>query len=44
VKLLKSIGAVFAGMLVVVILSTGTDLILEQCGIFPLPTNGLFIT
>lgn len=41
---LKSIGAVFAGFLVVVILSVVTDTILEKTGIFPPPTNGLFVT
>lgn len=41
---LKSIWAVFAGFLAVVILSTGTDFILESVGIFPSPTGGLFIT
>jgi hypothetical protein len=34
-KILKSIGAVLAGFLTVVILSTVTDLILEGTGIFP---------
>jgi hypothetical protein len=34
-KLLKGIGSVLAGFLVVVVLSTLTDLILEGIGIFP---------
>lgn len=41
---LKSIWAVFAGILVNVILSTVTDFILESLGIFPPITEGLFIT
>ena len=41
---LKSIGAVVAGFLIVVILSTTTDTILEKAGIFPPPTEGLFVT
>jgi hypothetical protein len=41
----KSIWAVFAGFLTVVILSTGTDFILESFGIFPPASDpGLFIT
>lgn len=40
---LKSIVAVLAGFLIVVILSTVTDTILEQVGIFPPIGNGLFI-
>lgn len=43
-KVLKSIGAVFAGLLVVVVLSTGTDFILESAGIFPPPGQGIFVT
>jgi hypothetical protein len=41
---LKSIGAVLAGFLIVVIFSTLTDTILEKAGIFPPPTEGLFVT
>ena len=41
---LKSIWAVFAGILVNVILSTATDFVLEKLGIFPPPSGGLFIT
>lgn len=40
---LKSIGAVFAGMLTIVVLSTATDAVLEKLGIFPSPEKGLFI-
>lgn len=41
---LKSIFAIIAGFLVVAILSTVTDSILEAVGVFPPPTGGLFIT
>ena len=34
-KLFKSIGAVLAGMLSIVILSIATDLIMEKSGVFP---------
>src|SRR5882757_4335898 len=40
----KSIWAVFAGILVNVILSTATDYVLELAGIFPPASGGLFIT
>jgi hypothetical protein len=40
--LLKNIWAVVAGILVVVVLSIGTDTFLESVGIFPSPTAGLF--
>lgn len=43
-KTLKSIGAVLTGILVNVILSTGTDFILETLGIFPSFGGGLSIT
>ncbi|HEY3430118.1 MAG TPA: hypothetical protein VGK39_05525 [Cyclobacteriaceae bacterium] len=43
-KTLKSIGSVLAGFLIVVILSTITDSILESLGIFPSPKDGLFVT
>lgn len=39
---LKSIGAVLAGILTIVILSILTDTILELIGFFPPPTKGLF--
>jgi len=42
--MLKSIWAVVAGFLTVVVLSTVTDKVLEATGIFPSPTEGLFIT
>lgn len=42
-KILKSIGAVLAGFLTVVILSVVTDLILESLGVFPPPDEGLFV-
>jgi len=41
---LKSILAVVAGLLTVVVLSIVTDTILETAGIFPPPTEGLFVT
>ncbi|MFO0764945.1 MAG: hypothetical protein U0487_02775 [Patescibacteria group bacterium] len=41
---LKSIWAVFAGFLTVVILSVATDAVLESVGVFPPPTGGLFVT
>lgn len=40
-NILKSIGAVVAGFIVVVILSTATDAVLEKLAIFP--TAGLFV-
>jgi hypothetical protein len=44
-KTLKSIGAVVAGFLTVVVLSIGTDKILEATGVFPPPSDtGLFVT
>lgn len=42
--MLKSIGAVVAGFLTAVVLSMSTDKALEAIGIFPPPTEGLFIT
>jgi membrane-bound acyltransferase YfiQ involved in biofilm formation len=41
-KILKSIGAVLAGFIVVAVLSTLTDYILETAGIFPLPGKEKF--
>lgn len=38
----KSIAAVLAGMIAIVILSIGTDSVLEALGIFPPPEQGLF--
>lgn len=43
-KTLRSIWAVLAGFLTVVILSTVTDLILEGLGVFPPIGQGIFIT
>ncbi|MES2007098.1 MAG: hypothetical protein V4436_03245 [Patescibacteria group bacterium] len=44
-NILKSIGAVLAGFLTVVILSTGTDFVVEAAGIFPPPSaEGLYVT
>ena len=43
-NLLKSIGAIFAGMLVVVVLSTSTDLILMKMGIFPPLEAGPYVS
>lgn len=40
----KSIGAVIAGIMTIVLLSIGTDILLETLGIFPAPENGLSIT
>ena len=38
----KSIGAVLAGMIVIVALSIGTDFVLERLGIFPPTGQGFF--
>lgn len=43
-NILKSIGAIVAGIITIVVLSTLTDFILEKLGIFPPPEQGLFIT
>ena len=40
----KSIGAILAGFITVVILSIVTDFILETLGVFPPPVKGLFTT
>lgn len=43
--MIKSIWAVVAGFLTVVVLSMGTDMVLETTGIFPPPSEmGLFVT
>jgi hypothetical protein len=43
--MVKSIGAVVAGFLTVVLLSVGTDFILEFLGFFPPPSEaGLYVT
>lgn len=41
-NLFKSIGAVLAGVLTIVVLSILTNTILEKIGFFPPPTKGLF--
>lgn len=41
---LKSINSVLVGFIVVVILSVGTDYVLESLDIFPSPDQGLFVT
>jgi len=41
---LKSIGAILAGFITVLILSIGTDSVLESVGVFPPPVQGLFTT
>ncbi len=43
-KTFRSIGAVVAGVITIVLLSVVTDAILENLGVFPPPTQGLFIT
>jgi hypothetical protein len=43
-KMLKSIGAVIAGFLVVVVTSIGTDAILEGTGLFPRPDQPELMT
>ncbi len=43
-NVLKSIGALIAGMMTIVLLSTLTDFALEKQGVFPPPEQGLFIT
>lgn len=42
-SILKATGAVFAGFVVVALLSTATDAILEKAGVFPSIGDGLFI-
>ena len=43
-KILKSIGAVLAGMIFIVATHTLTDFVLESLGIFPSPDTGLHTT
>lgn len=48
-KILKSIGSVLAGIIVIVVLSIATDALLENTGVFPsfaeqMAQGGLFIT
>lgn len=40
----RSIAAILAGMIIIIVLSIITDLLLENLGIFPPPDKGLFIT
>ncbi len=43
--IVKSIGAIAAGFVTVVVLSMGTDYVLEALGIFPPPSDqGLYVT
>jgi len=42
-NMLKSIGAILAGMIAGAVLSIGTDFILEKIGLFPSPKPGLFL-
>jgi uncharacterized membrane protein len=42
--MLKSIGAILAGMITIVVLSAGTDAALEAAGIFTPPDQGFFTT
>ncbi len=42
-NIFKSIGAIVAGFLVVVMLSIVTDTVLEKTGVFAPPSQGLFI-
>jgi uncharacterized membrane protein len=43
-KILKSIGAVLAGLVFIIFTHTLTDLILESAGVFPPPDQGLHVT
>ena len=38
----KSIGAVIAGVIIIVVLSVVTDMILEKTGVLPVQSQGLF--
>lgn len=42
--ILRGIGAVLAGLIFIVVTHTCTDLLLEKCGIFPPPEQGLHVT
>jgi len=42
-NILKSIWAIFAGMITGAVLSIGTDFILEKAGVFPLPDQVDFV-
>lgn len=43
-NLLKGIGAIFAGMIFIVVSHTGTDFVLERFGVFPPPEQGFHVT
>jgi hypothetical protein len=43
-KTARSIGAVIAGLMTNVILSVTVDFILELTGVFPTPSQGIFVT
>jgi hypothetical protein len=43
-KTARSIGAIIAGIMTNVILSVTVDFILESAGVFPPPSQGLFVT
>ena len=43
-NVLKSIAAILAGIIFIVITHTLTDLVLESIGIFPQPSEGLHVT
>lgn len=43
-NIIKSIGAVLAGIVFIVIAHSGTDLVLEKLGIFPPPNQGFHVT
>jgi hypothetical protein len=42
--LIRSIGAVFAGLVFIVVSHTAVDMLLEAAGIFPPPGEGLHVT
>ena len=43
-NVLKSIGAILAGIIFIVVSHTGTDFVLEKLGVFPPPQQGFHIT
>lgn len=43
-NILKSIGAILAGMIFIVVTHTVTDFVLESLGIFPPPGEGYLVT
>jgi hypothetical protein len=40
-RILRSIGALLAGVVAIVVLSVGTDLLMNAIGIFPLPGQSM---